>query len=159
MNIRPLYEGEQPPWPLLLLADPSKELVSKYLQNGFCYVAESGGKDTVGVIVIVQVSKQIMEITNLAVDTSYQGKGLGTSLLKHGIRIATEKGYAAIEIGTGNSSINQLALYQKVGFRITAIDPDFFTKNYEEPIFENGIQCRDMIRLSMLLKDETLLSE
>lgn len=159
MNIRLLKNGEQPPWNLLLLADPSKDLVSQYLHKGLCYVAESDDKDTVGVIVMVQVSEQIIEIMNLAVDQSHQGKGLGTSLLKHGIRSATEKGYSAIEIGTGNSSINQLALYQKVGFRITGIEHDFFIRNYEEPIFENGIQCRDMIRLSMPLKNEAQLAE
>ncbi|MFC0472483.1 histidine phosphatase family protein [Halalkalibacter kiskunsagensis] len=28
------------------------------------------------------------------------------------------------------------------------VDMDFFIKHYPEEIFENGIQCRDMIRLS-----------
>ena len=28
------------------------------------------------------------------------------------------------------------------------IDFDFFTRHYSEAIFENGIKCRDMIRLS-----------
>lgn len=99
------------------------------------------------------VNNHIIEIMNLAVDEFHQGKGLSTLLLKHGIQIAAEKGFNAIEIGTGNSSLNQLALYQKVGFRITGIDHDFFIKNYEEPIFENGIQCRDMVRLSMHLSE------
>lgn len=159
MNIKLVKEGEQPPWNLLLLADPSNDLVSQYLNKGICYVAESDDKDAVGVIVMVQTSEQTIEIKNLAVDKAHQNKGLGTNLLKHGIRIAAEKGYQAIEIGTGNSSINQLALYQKVGFRITGIDHDFFIRNYEKPIFENGIQCMDMIRLSMLLQDNTLLVE
>ncbi|WP_226676723.1 GNAT family N-acetyltransferase [Mesobacillus jeotgali] len=149
MNIRMLKDGEQPPWNLLLLADPSKDLVSKYLDKSFCYVVESETEVTIGVIVLVPISNHIIEIMNLAVDESYQGKGIGTILLKHGIQTAAEKGYNTVEIGTGNSSINQLALYQKVGFRITGIDHDFFIRNYEEPIFENGIQCRDMIRLSM----------
>ncbi|WNF21213.1 GNAT family N-acetyltransferase [Mesobacillus jeotgali] len=151
MNIRMLKEGEQPPWKLLLMADPSKALVSRYLDEGLCYVTESENGETIGVIVLVPVSDHIIEIMNLAVDESHQGKGLGTLLLKHGIQTSAENGYDTIEIGTGNSSINQLALYQKVGFRITGIEHDFFIRNYEEPIFENGIQCRDMIRLSMPL--------
>lgn len=151
MKIRMLKESEQPPWNLLLLADPSRDLVSGYLEKGLCYVMETGNGDTAGVIVLVPVGSTI-EIMNLAVDEFHQGKGLGTILLKHGIQTAAEKGYKTVEIGTGNSSINQLALYQKVGFRITGIDHDFFIRNYEEPIFENGIQCRDMIRLSMPLE-------
>lgn len=59
-----------------------------------------------------------------------------------------KNGYKTIEIGTGNSSIGQLVLYQKCGFRITGVDIDFFVRHYQEEIFENGIQCRDMIRLS-----------
>jgi ribosomal protein S18 acetylase RimI-like enzyme len=151
MNIRLLKAGEQPPWKLLLLADPSKDLVSRYLDKGLSYVAESENGETIGVTVLVPVSNHIIEIKNLAVDESHQGKGVGTLLLEHAIQTAVKKGYYTIEIGTGNSSINQLALYQKVGFRITRIEHDFFIRNYEEPIFENGIQCRDMIRLSMPL--------
>ena len=54
-----------------------------------------------------------------------------------------------LEVGTGNSSISQLALYQKCGFRIVSIDRDFFKKSYREKIVENEIECTDMIRLSM----------
>lgn len=55
-------------------------------------------------------------------------------------------------VGTGNSSFDQLALYQKCGFRMKGIIEDYFIEHYEEPIFENGIQCRDMIRLSLKIK-------
>ncbi|RIO99278.1 GNAT family N-acetyltransferase, partial [Staphylococcus gallinarum] len=48
---------------------------------------------------------------------------------------------------TGNSSIGQLAFYQKAGFRIVAVEMNYFVNNYEDPIYENGILCRDLIRL------------
>lgn len=153
MEISMLSEGEIPPWNLLLLADPSEDLVSDYFKKGLCYVAVSDSGDTVGVIVLLEITSDKMEIMNIAVDESQQGNGIGKMLLKYGIRAAKEKGYRTLEIGTGNSSISQLALYQKAGFRITCIDHDFFVRNYDEPIFENGIQCRDMIRLSMKLKE------
>lgn len=88
MNIRLLKAGEQPPWKLLLLADPSKNLVSRYLDKGFCYVMASDYGETIGVIVLVPIGNHIIEIMNLAVDVSHQGKGLGTLLLKHGIQTA-----------------------------------------------------------------------
>ncbi|WP_298614537.1 hypothetical protein [uncultured Odoribacter sp.] len=59
------------------------------------------------------------------------------------------KGAQMLEVGTGNAGIGQLALYQKCGFTIIEIDFDFFRKNYTESIFENGIECRHMVRLSM----------
>jgi ribosomal protein S18 acetylase RimI-like enzyme len=149
MKIRMLRNEEQPPWNLLLMADPSKDMVSSYLKGGICYISETANSQTQGVIVMLPTSKEKLEIMNLAVDERMQGKGVGTKLLRHGIMYAKEEGYKTIDIGTGNSSINQLALYQKVGFRIMSIEHDFFTMNYPDPIFENGIQCRDMIRLSM----------
>lgn len=39
-----------------------------------------------------------------------------------------------IEISTGNSSIDQLRLYQKREFRIVGVDGDFFVRYYDEPI-------------------------
>ena len=37
------------------------------------------------------------------------------------------------------------AFYQKLGFNMTEIRRDYFTQNYPEPIWENGIQCKHMI--------------
>jgi len=89
----------------------------------------------------------IVELVNVAVAEDKQGQGYGKQLIQHAVQQARSMGYKSIEIGTGNSSIGQLALYQKCGFRIVGVDFDFFTRHYKEPIFENGIQCRDMIRL------------
>lgn len=73
---------------------------------------------------------------------------IGKQLVLHAIQTAKTRGYRTIEIGTGNSGIGQLALYQKCGFRIVGVDIDFFIRHYSEVIYENGIQCRDMVRLS-----------
>ena len=94
-------------------------------------------------------TRDIAEIINLAVEEGLQGKGIGKLLIKHSIQTAKQMGFKTVEIATGNSSIYQLALYQKEGFRMTGIDHDFFIRNYQEPIFENGIECRDLIRLSI----------
>jgi len=155
VEIRGLTPGEQPPWDLLLLADPSRDMASQYLEEGLFYIAVSDASETLGVIVLLPVGGHSIEIKNLAVAEPAQGKGIGKSLLAHGIQVARKKAYKTIEIGTGNSSINQLALYQKAGFRIIGILHDYFLKNYPEPIYENGIQCRDMIRLTMCLSNET----
>lgn len=103
-----------------------------------------------GVIVLL-LSNKTIEIKNLAVKQSLQRQGLGRLLINACINIAREREIKTITIGTGNSSLNQLSLYQKCGFRITAIDHDFFTRNYPQQIIENGIICRDMIRLSLNL--------
>lgn len=148
IQIRPLSHDESLPMDLLLLADPSKEKVLTYVQSGSCYAAFHE-EDVIGVYVLTPLSQHTVEIMNVAVKESWQGKGIGKQLIHHAIAEAKVSGFQAIEIGTGNSSIQQLALYQKCGFRIASIDHDFFLKHYDEPIYENGIQCMDMVRLSL----------
>ncbi|PRX42792.1 acetyltransferase (GNAT) family protein [Planifilum fimeticola] len=110
-------------------------------------MAERKGQ-IIGVYVLLPTRPQTVELVNIAVMPLHQGKGIGKKLLKHAIQTAKSMGYKTMEVGTGNSSIGQLAFYQKCGFRMIGIDFDFFTRHYSEAIFENGIQCRDMIRLS-----------
>ncbi|QOY35513.1 GNAT family N-acetyltransferase [Anaerobacillus isosaccharinicus] len=147
MKIRKLHLSEEPPMELLLLADPSLVIVEEYLNRGECFVAETN-EEIVGVYVLLPTRSKTVELVNVAVVEEQHGKGIGKQLVMDAIKVAKTNGYITIEIGTGNSSIGQLALYQKCGFRITGVDVDFFIRHYSEAIFENGIQCRDMIRLS-----------
>ncbi|WP_331435775.1 hypothetical protein [Photobacterium gaetbulicola] len=53
-------------------------------------------------------------------------------------------------MGTGTFGY-QLAFYQREGFRVVGIDKDFFLDHYDEPVMENGIQHKDMLRLQLIL--------
>ena len=145
-TIRKKAPNENPPMDLLLLADPSEQTISTYLHVGETYVAVDE-EEIIGVIVLLEIASTKVEIMNVAVAENQQGKGVGKALIQHAIQTAKHKGMTSIEIGTGNSSIQQLALYQKSGFRMNEIIHNHFKEHYEEPIFENGIQCRDMVRL------------
>ncbi|AKP47091.1 MULTISPECIES: GNAT family N-acetyltransferase [Bacillus] len=147
MKIRKLNSNESPPMDLLLLADPAKDLVKEYATRGQCFVAEDNGQ-IIGVYILLPTRPGTVELVNIAVKKENQGNGTGKQLVQHAEQNAKNQGYKTMEIGTGNSSIAPLILYQKCGFRITGIDRDFFIRHYSEEIFENGIQCKDMIRLS-----------
>ncbi|WP_026477817.1 GNAT family N-acetyltransferase [Alkaliphilus transvaalensis] len=136
------------PYDLLLLADPSHESVADCVERGSIYVIDVEGRP-VGVYVLINTRPFTMELVNIAVDEGYQGNGIGKMLVEDAIERVKRAGYKTIEVGTGNSSISQLALYQKCGFRIKSIERDYFVRYYEDEILENGIQCRDMIRLSI----------
>ncbi|PSK01327.1 GNAT family N-acetyltransferase, partial [Brevibacillus sp. NRRL NRS-603] len=109
MEIRKLAELEQPPMDLLLLADPSVRLVKDYLQRGHCYVAVLE-ESIVGVYVLIPTRPDTIELVNVAVDEAHQGIGIGKKLVLHSIEVAKSLGYKTIEVGTGNSSVGQLAL-------------------------------------------------
>ncbi|MED1601956.1 GNAT family N-acetyltransferase [Alkalihalophilus marmarensis] len=147
MKIRLLSASEKPPMELLLLADPSEKLIVDYIERGECFIAEESG-ETIGVMVLLHTRPDTIELVNVAVCENMQGQGIGRRLVEFAVDSAKEKGFKTIEVGTGNSSIGQLALYQKCGFRIKGVDVDFFIRHYEEEMYENEIQCRDMIRLS-----------
>lgn len=132
---------------LLLLADPSPSIVMAYVKRGECFVAEREGQK-IGTYVLLPTRPETVELANVAVAEQWQGKGIGKQLVLHALRTSRTMGFKTIEIGTGNSSIGQLALYQKCGFRIVGVDIDFFTRHYPDDIYENGIKCSDMIRLS-----------
>jgi ribosomal protein S18 acetylase RimI-like enzyme len=147
MIIRNRKTDEDLPMELLLLADPSEEIVKEYVTRGECFVAELEQK-MVGVYVLLPTRPETIELVNVAVAEEMHGRGIGKQLVMDAVKVARSKGYKTIEVGTGNSGIGQLALYQKCGFRMVGVDMDFFIRHYSEEIYENGIQCRDMIRLA-----------
>lgn len=151
MRIHRLKSTEKPPMELLLTADPSEEKVQEYLSKGQCYIVREGDL-IIGVYILLQTLRTKMELVNVAVLEDYQGQGIGKKLIQHAIANVQLQGYRFIDVGTGNSSISQLKLYQQCGFRMVKIRRGYFVKNYDEPIYENGIQCRDMVRLSILFQ-------
>ncbi len=138
------------PYELLLLADPSKDLVDEYLQLSEVFIAKQND-ETLGVIVLLPLTAETVEIKNVAVRPGFQGQGIGSYLIENAIKVASLNKRKSICIGTANSSIGQLYLYQKLGFEITGIKRNFFTDNYAEPIYENGIQAKHLLLLSRQL--------
>lgn len=149
--IRKLQPDEAPPMDLLLLAEPSRKIIEAYLTRAECFVMENQNQ-LIGAYVLLPTRPETIELVNIAVQENFQNKGIGKQLIRHALERAKEQGFQTIEVGTGNSSMSQLAFYQKCGFRITGVDKDFFIEHYEEELMENGIPCRDMIRLSKSLR-------
>ncbi len=145
-----LKKGEKVPYDLLLLADPSKSAIDDYIERGVCYISFID-KEIVGVYVLINTRPHTIELVNIAVKEEKQGMGIGQFMILDAIERTKSLGVKTLEVGTGNSSLGQLALYQKCGFRIVGIDRDFFIRYYQEEIIENGIRCTDMIRLSINL--------
>lgn len=147
--IRLLEKDKKIPYDLLLLADETIEAINKYIHQSDIYILDKGSK-IIAVCAIQTISDDIVEIKNIAVDTVFQGQGVGQGFLKEIMDILKAKGFKRVIIGTGDAGIKQLYLYQKVGFEMFEIKHKFFIDNYPEPIFENGIQLKHMI---MLKKD------
>jgi ribosomal protein S18 acetylase RimI-like enzyme len=138
------------PKDLLLLADPSEEMIAEYIHSGAVFVARLNAK-IMGALVVLKTRPKTMEIMNISVYEEYQNKGIGRQLIYRAIDYAKENKMKTLEIGTGNPGLVQMILYQKCGFRIIGVEFDYFRKYYKEKMIENGIECRDMIRMKMEL--------
>lgn len=143
MEIKKWTEYDIIPYEVLLLADPDKSAIHRYFfqSDVFLLIVD---ERTCGVICI-QNENDCSEIVNIAVLPDYQGRHYGQKLLEHAIMNIKKSHKHTLIAKTANSSIQALAFYQKAGFRMTEIIPDYFPKHYSEPIFENGILAQDQI--------------
>lgn len=73
-----------------------------------------------------------LHILNIGVDPSHQGKGLGTSLIRHIISYSRERGCrkAYLEVRKSNSAA--LQLYLSVDFKVTGVRPRYYSDNGED---------------------------
>jgi aminoglycoside 6'-N-acetyltransferase I len=149
-TIRRLLSSEPIPYDLLLLADETIEAIDGYIHESEVYVIEDRGR-FIAVCALQPVESSVVEIKNIAVDRAYQGMGIGRGLLSDAIRRARAMGCSEIRIGTGDIATRQISLYESVGFTKYGILKNFFLEKFPHPIFEDGVQLRDMVMLKMVL--------
>ena len=58
--------------------------------------------------------------------------------------------YSVLQVGTGDSPLT-IPFYEKCGFVRSHKIPNFFTDNYDHPIYEGGVQLIDMVYLQRCL--------
>jgi GNAT superfamily N-acetyltransferase len=143
---RQLCKDEKVPYDLLLLADETVEGINKYIFDCEIYVLEQGNQ-IIAVYALQVLSKEEAEIENIAVAKECQGHGIGKSLLKDATDRAKAKGFKRLIVGTGDISGMPLCFYLKEGFERYAVKKDFFVKKYSKPIYDHGVQLRDMVML------------
>jgi aminoglycoside 6'-N-acetyltransferase I len=150
-TVRQLLKDEPIPIDLLLLADEEIQAIERYIHQSDIFVVETNGR-IVGVYALYAIDENTVEIKAIAVDESYQNQGIGKLMLKDSEVKAKEKGYRVIIIGTPTVAQQQLAIYQKAGFELFDVKRDFFITHYTKPIFENGVQLKDMAMLRKELR-------
>ena len=143
MEIIEVTENKKQYLSLLLLADEQEDMIDRYLEKGRMYVlVDSGVK---GECVVTDEGNGVLEIKNLATVPEYQRNGYGKALIDF---LVTEYAgrYSVLQVGTGDSPLT-IPFYEKCGFSRSHILPNFFTDNYDHPIFECGVQLKDMVYL------------
>ncbi|HHQ0971980.1 TPA: GNAT family N-acetyltransferase, partial [Listeria innocua] len=126
-----IWDKTQPaPLELLLEADPSEDQIAKYLDKSRVFQLNDTDK-TIGVVCLLPLNNKQIEIMNVAVLPTQRNQGIGKILLEKVFDYALQNNFTEIIVKTGNSSIDQLAFYQKNGFRMQQIVPNYFIEHYK----------------------------
>lgn len=148
MVIREISENKKDYLELLLLADEQESMIDRYLERGTMFVLDDNGVKSE--CIVTDEGNGILEIKNIATELSFHGMGYGKALIDF-----IEKKYAGkfsiLQVGTGDSPLT-VPFYLKCGFIHSHKIPNFFTDNYDHPIYENGVQLVDMIYLRKNIK-------
>ena len=147
MKIREVNENKKQFIALLLLADEQENMIDHYLEKGTMYVLEDG--NVKAECVVTDEDNGILEIKNIAVDPQNQGQGYGKALIDFlASKYADE--YSILQVGTGDSPLT-VPFYEKCGLVRSHNIPNFFTDNYDHPIYGCGVQLIDMVYLQRCL--------
>ena len=147
MEIRRIAAGKEAYMSLLLEADPSEAMIRRYLSDGDLYALYINGQTAAVAVVERLEGGEEYELKNLAVKSALRGKGYGTRLVKHMLKLYAGRG-TKMRVGTSPANVD---FYERAGFTRDHIEKDFFVDNYEEPIIEDGVVLTDMICLSKAL--------
>jgi GNAT superfamily N-acetyltransferase len=128
---------------LLLLADEQENMIDKYLPNGELFALYDD--DLKSVCVVVPINSETCELKNIATYEKYQGKGYGRALISF-ISDFFKNSYKTMLVGTGETPAI-MSFYESCGFEESHRVKNFFTDNYDHPMFEGDIQLVDMIYL------------
>lgn len=144
MNIHQVLEGKKDYIDLLLLADEQENMVDKYLESGDMFVLEDNGVKAE--CVVTKEADGVYELKNIAVTPDYQRRGYGKKLIEFLLFHYTD--WKVFLVGTGDSD-HVLNFYKSCGFKESHRIKNFFTDNYNHPMYENGKQLIDMIYLKL----------
>ena len=147
MEIKKITENKEKFMDLLLLGDEQESMINKYLYRGELFALYDNDLKTVSVV--TKEGDDVFEIKNIATYEKYQNKGYGKCMIQFIMENYKNK-CAVLLVGTGDSE-KTISFYKKCGFEYSHIVKDFFIKNYDHVMFEEGKQLVDMIYLKKLL--------
>jgi ribosomal protein S18 acetylase RimI-like enzyme len=133
--------------PILSDAEEGEERIRATLLDLTCtaYASYLHGQ-LAGAAVVRWEEDEPNEIVYIAVAPDLRGRGYGKQII-HVLQeeLHQRQGHSLL-VGTANTSLENIAFYQKCGFRMFEVRRDYFAY-IQPPIVEHGIVLRDMLVL------------
>lgn len=139
MEIVEIRENKNRYMDLLLIADENIKMINEYLYTGRLFILKDN--DLKSVCVVIEDNNEL-EIKNLATFPKYENMGYASKLLSYILNKFNCKNI--IKVGTSKGNIE---FYKKFNFKYSYKIKDFFIKNYDRKIIENGKVIKDMYYL------------
>ena len=138
---------------LLLEADPSKDMIHRYLNDSDVYALKKED-ELISIAVILHIDRKTLELKNIVTTEKYRNKGYAKTLLKALCGNYKQK-YDRMLVGTTE---NNIPFYVKQGFdKYEKTIKNFFIDNYKEEIKDGDLICTDLIYYSKDLKKNKIL--
>ncbi len=148
INIKKERDNREQYLELFLEVDPSKEMISKYLDYGELFVLTYQDKP-VCVAVVTKIDNNTVELKNIVTKENYRQKGFAKKMIKYLVDNYKIR-YKKMIVGTTE---NNIPFYVKQGFdKYEKTIKNFFVDNYDEEIFDGDLICTDLIYYSKDLK-------
>ena len=150
INIKKEKENKEQYMDLLLKADPSEEMINKYLKNADLFVL-TYNEDIACIAVVTKIDEDTVELKNIVTKKEFRGKGYGKKMLKY-LADNYKTKYKKMIVGTTE---NNFPFYVKHGFdKYEKTIKKFFIDNYDEEIKDGELTCTDLIYYSKNLKNK-----
>lgn len=150
INIKKEKENKEQYMDLLLKADPSEEMINKYLKNADLFVL-TYNEDIACIAVVTKIDEDTVELKNIVTKKEFRGKGYGKKMLKY-LADNYKTKYKKMIVGTTE---NNIPFYVKQGFdKYEKTIKKFFIDNYDEEIKDGELTCTDLIYYSKNLKNK-----
>ena len=148
INIKKEREDKTKYIPILLEADPSKKLVTEYLENGELFTLYY--RDELACLaVVLPIDEKTCELKNIVTIEKFRGIGLGKQMIKY-LFDNYKTRFEKMIVGTTE---NNIPFYVKQGFdKYEKTIKNYFVDNYDEEIIDGDIHCIDMYYYSKNLK-------
>ncbi|MGO2083114.1 ribosomal protein S18-alanine N-acetyltransferase [Vagococcus sp.] len=124
--LKQLYDGRSPWSYTIFLLELSRKDNGRYLKISFEGVV-------VGFIGI-RIERADAHITNIAITPTFQGRGLGTLLLKKAEEYARNNDCISLSLEVKRSNKGAIRLYQRLGFEIKGLKKEYYKEDLEDAL-------------------------
>lgn len=133
--------------PMLLEADEGEERIRAVLLDPACTAYAAWLDDQlIGAAVVRWEQGDASEIIYIEVAAALRGRGYGKQIMQALKDELLRRGGRSLLVGTANAALENIAFYQKCGFRMYEVRRDYFAY-IQPPVMEHGILLRDMLVL------------